>query len=45
MFKEISIIGRTAYGIYALEEYLKEAGENLAEWDVLFKKTVVFSRI
>lgn len=38
MFKEISIIGRTAYGIYALEEYLKEAGENLAEWDVFLKK-------
>lgn len=38
MFESISIIGRVAYGLYALETYLKKTGENLADWDILLEK-------
>lgn len=38
MFTDISIIGRVAWGIFALEVYLKECNENMDMWKGLFEK-------
>ena len=38
MFDNISIMGRAAYGFYALEQYIKEIGVYTEDWDILFEK-------
>ena len=32
MFDDISIMGRAAYGFYALEQYIKEIGVYTEDW-------------
>ena len=45
MFENISIMGRVAYGFYALEEYLKELGVYYtSSWDILFERFWSFSQ-
>lgn len=45
MFEKISIIGRVAYAICSLEEYLNEQKYNIEEWELLLEKLWSFSKM